>query len=118
MKKVERYEFPGAHELKEVVPVKRRTKVGFGIGLVLVGLFFVLNGVGAFFSSSLFGEYNLTDPLPIEVSSRAVVTDDLELPTYLYVYPALSLSASDDLRVEGVVTGPRPSSWVSLPPMR
>ncbi len=83
-----------------MVAVTRRTKViGFGTGLVVVGLFLVLNGVGALFSSSLLGEYNLTDPLPIEVSSRAVVTDDLELPTYWFV------SSSDDVRVEGVATG-------------
>ncbi len=99
MKRVETSDFPGAHEPKEVVPVTRGTKVIIGVGLVLAGLFLVLNGVGALFSSSLFGEYNLTDPLPIDTSSRAVVTDDLELPTHWLV------SSSDDLRVEGVATG-------------
>ena len=48
MKKVETSDFPGAHEPKEVVPVTRRIKVGFGIGLALVGLVLVLNGFGAF----------------------------------------------------------------------
>ena len=77
--------------------VTRGTKNGFG--LVLVGLFLVLNGFGASFSSRLFGEYNLTDRLMIEVSSRAVVTDDVELPTYWFV------SSSEDVRVEGAATG-------------
>ena len=77
--------------------VTRGTKNGFG--LVLVGLFLVLNGFGALFSSRLFGEYNLTDRLKIEVSSRAVVTDDVELPTYWFV------SSSEDVRVEGAATG-------------
>ncbi len=61
----------------------RGSKVIVGVGLVLVGLVLTLSGVDALFLSNLFGEYNLTDPLPIEVSSGAVVTDDLELPTYL-----------------------------------
>jgi lipid-A-disaccharide synthase-like uncharacterized protein len=73
--------------------------VAVGVGLVLVGLVLTLSGVGALFSSSLFGDYNLTDSLPIEESSRAVVTDDLELPSSLF------LSSSDELRVEGVATG-------------
>lgn len=80
-----------------MVVVTRGTKNGFG--LVLVGLFLVLNGFGALFSSRLFGEYNLTDRLKIEVSSRAVVTDDVELPTYWFV------SSSEDVRVEGAATG-------------
>ena len=58
----------------------------------------VLNGFGALFSSRLFGEYNLTDRLMIEVPSRAVVTDDVELPTYWFV------SSSEDVRVEGAAT--------------
>ena len=80
-----------------MVVVTRGTKNGFG--LVLVGLFLVLNGFGALFSSRLFGEYNLTDRLMIEVSSRAVVTDDVELPTYWFV------SSSEDVWVEGAATG-------------
>jgi hypothetical protein len=83
--------------VRGVVVVTRGTKNGFG--LVLVGLFLVLNGFGALFSSRLFGEYNLTDRLMIEVSSRAVVTDDVELPTYWFV------SSSEDVRVEGAATG-------------
>ena len=80
-----------------MVVVTRGTKNGFG--LVLVGLFLVLNGFGALFSSRLFGEYNLTDRLMIEVSLRAVVTDDVELPTYWFV------SSSEDVWVEGAATG-------------
>jgi len=99
MKKVETSDFPGVRKPKEVSPVTRGTKVFIGVGFVLVGLVATLNGVGALFSSSLLGEYDLTDPLPIEVSSSAVVTDDLELPTYRFV------SSSNDLRVEGVATG-------------
>jgi len=83
--------------VRGVVVVTRGTKNGFG--LVLVGLFLVLNGFGALFSSRLFGEYNLTDRLMIEVSLRAVVTDDVELPTYWFV------SSSEDVRVEGAATG-------------
>ncbi len=110
MRKVETPDLPGAHELKAVVPVTRVSKVIIGVGLVLAGLVLTLSGVGAFFSSSLFGEYNLTDPLPIEVSSHAVVTDDLELPTYRFVswFSGSGVGnsySSDDLRVEGVATG-------------
>ena len=59
----------------------RRTKViGFGTGLVLVGLVLVYNfGLASLLHSPVFREHNLTDPLTIEVSSRAVVTDDIEL---------------------------------------
>ena len=83
----------------------RRTKVtGFGIGLVLVGLVLVYNiGLASLFHSPLFGEYNLSDPLTIEVSSRAVVTDDVELLRW-NTMPEF-VSPPDDVRVQGVATG-------------
>jgi hypothetical protein len=80
---------------------RRTRRIGFGVGLVLVGLVVTMNGVGALFSSSLFGEYNLTDPLPIEVSSHAVVTEDLELPTYHYLRSGLAEVGISRLRFSG-----------------
>jgi hypothetical protein len=106
MKRVEASELSGVHEPKEVVPVTRRTRVGFGVGLVLVGLFLLLNGAATLFSypSPLLNEYRLTDPLPIEVSSRAVVIDDVELLRWSTTPPEF-VSTSDDVRVEGVAMG-------------
>ena len=88
-----------------MVPVTRRTKViGFGTGLVVVGLVLIFNfGLASLAHSPLFGEYNLSDPLTIEVSSRAVVTDDVELLRW-NTMPEF-VSARDDVRVQGVATG-------------
>ena len=80
--------------------------VGFGIGLVLVGLVLVYNvGLASLAHSPVFGEHNLTDPLTIEVSSRAVVTDDAELLRWNTMPEFVS---PDDVRVEGVAAGPGP----------
>jgi hypothetical protein len=88
-----------------VVPVTRRTKVvGFGTGLVLVGLVLVYNfGLASLAHSPLFGEYNLSDSLTIEVSSRAVVTDDVELLRW-NTMPEF-VTPPDDIRVQGVAAG-------------
>jgi len=43
MKQVQTFNFPGAHEPNEVVPMTRRTKVIIGVGLVLAGLVLTLN---------------------------------------------------------------------------
>lgn len=51
--------------------------VGFGTVLVVVGLVLVFNGLVALLHSPS-GEYNMT-PLTIDTSSRAVVTNDVEL---------------------------------------
>lgn len=70
---METCDFPVGDVVKEVVPMTRRTKVtGFGVGLVLVGPVLVMNGLGALSHSRYFG-YNLSDPLTIDVSSRAVM---------------------------------------------
>ncbi len=83
----------------------RRTKViGFGTGLVVVGLVLIYNfGLASLLHSPQFREYNLTDPLTIEVSSRAVVTDDVELLRWTTM-PEF-VSPPDDIRVQGVATG-------------
>ncbi len=83
----------------------RRTKViGFGTGLVVAGLVLIYNfGLASLFHSPLFGEYNLSDPLTVELSSRAVVTDDVELLRW-NTMPEF-ISAPDDVRVEGVAAG-------------
>ncbi len=83
----------------------RRTKViGFGTGLVVVGLVLVYNfGLTSLGHSPVLREYNLTDPLTIEVSSRAVVTDDVELLRWNTMPEFVSLP--DDVRVEGVAAG-------------
>ena len=83
----------------------RRTKViGFGTGLVVVGLVLIYNfGLASLLHSPQFREYNLTDPLTIEVSSRAVVTDDVELLRW-NTLPEF-VSPPDDVRVEGVAAG-------------
>jgi hypothetical protein len=88
-----------------VVPVTRRTKViGFGTVLVLVGLVLIFNfGLASLAHSPVFREHNLTDPFTIEVSSRAVVTDDVELLRW-NTMPDF-VSPSDDVRVEGVAAG-------------
>ncbi|MCP3938328.1 MAG: hypothetical protein GY708_23515 [Actinomycetia bacterium] len=81
----------------------RRTKV-VGIGLVLVGLVLVYNlGLASLAHSPVFREHNLTDSLTIEVSSRAVVTDDVELLRW-NTMPEF-ISTPDDVRVEGVAAG-------------
>ncbi len=83
----------------------RRTRViGLGTGLVLVGLVLVFNfGLTSLLHSPVFGEYNLSDPLTIEVSSRAVVNDDVELLRW-NTMPDF-ISPPDDVRVEGVAAG-------------
>lgn len=84
-----------------------RTKViGFGTGLVVVGLVLIYNfGLASLFHSPLLREHNLTDPLTIEVSSRAVVTDDVEL---LRWNTMPDFASPDDVRVEGVAAGSDP----------
>ncbi len=78
--------------------------IGFGTGLVLVGLVLVYNfGLMSLFHSRVFGEYRLSDPLTIEVSSRAVVTDDVELLRWNTM--SEFISPPDDIRVRGVATG-------------
>lgn len=89
----------------------RGTKVIGGVGLVLVGLLLFGNGVSALFHSRYFGDYVLTDPLTIEVSSTAVVSDDVELlrgphKCFSEFFPVHWLFSHDDVRVEGVATGP------------
>ena len=83
----------------------RRSKViGFGTGLVVVGLVLVYNfGLASLFHSPLIGEYNLSDPLTMDVSSRAVITDDVELLRW-NTLPDF-VSPPDDVRVEGVAVG-------------
>ena len=82
-----------------------RTKViGLGTVLVVVGLVLVYNfGLASLLHSPAFSDYNLTDPLTIEQSSRAVVTDDVELLRWTTM-PEF-VSTPDDVRVEGVATG-------------
>ena len=86
----------------------RRTKmIGFGTGLVVVGLVLVYNfGLASLLHSPPLREHNLTDPLTIEVSSRAVVTEDLELLRWTTM-PEF-ISPPDDVRVEGVAAGSDP----------
>ena len=87
-----------------VAPARRRTRVGLGTVLVLVGLVLVYNyGFGSLFNSPLFGEYRLRDPLTIEVSSHAVVTDDIEMLRWSPLPEGVS--APDDVRVQGVAAG-------------
>lgn len=89
----------------EAVLVKRRIPVvGLGIGLVLVGLVLIYNfGLASLAHSPLFREHNLTDPFTVEVSSRAVVTDDVELLRWTTMPDFVS--PPDDVRVEGVAAG-------------
>ena len=89
----------------EAVLVKRRTTViGLGIGLVLVGLVLIFNfGLASLAHSPAFREHNSTHPFTIEVSSRAVVTDDVELLRW-NTMPDF-VSPPDDVRVEGVAAG-------------
>ena len=86
----------------------RRTMViGFGTGLVLVGLVLIYNvGLTSLFHSPVLGEYRLSDPVTMEVSSRAVVTDDVELLRWSTM-PEF-VSPPDDVRVQGVATGSEP----------
>jgi hypothetical protein len=78
--------------------------VGFGTVLVVVGLVLVYNfGLASLAHSPILREHNLTDPLTIEVSSRAVVTDDVELLRW-NTMPEF-VSPPDDVRVEGVAAG-------------
>ncbi len=83
----------------------RRSKViGFGTGLVVVGLVLIYTfGLALLFHSPVLGEYRLSDPLTIEVSSRAVVTDDVELLRWTTM-PEF-VPPPDDIRVQGVATG-------------
>jgi hypothetical protein len=86
--------------------------VGFGVALVLVGLFLAWNGVGALTFNGNDGRYELTEPVTIEVSSRAAVTNDVELLRGGYgVYSILApihkfFSTPDDVRMRGVAAGP------------
>ena len=78
--------------------------MGLGTGLVVVGLVLIFNfGLMSLFHSPVLGEYRLSDPLTIEVSSRAVVTDDVELLRWTTM-PEF-VSPPDDIRVQGVATG-------------
>lgn len=88
----------------EAVPVKRRTMVvGLGIGLVVVGLVLAANyGLASLVHSPVLRDHNLTDPFTIEVSSRAVVTDDIELLRWNTMPDFVT---PDDVRVEGVAAG-------------
>ncbi len=83
--------------------MKHRTKaVGFGTGLVVVGLVLVYNfGLASLLHSPPLREHNLTDPVTMEVSSRAVVTDS-ELLRWNTMPDFVS---PDDIRVEGVAAG-------------
>jgi hypothetical protein len=60
-------------------------------------------GLASLAHSPLLGEYNLSDPLTIDVSSRAMVTDDVELLRW-NTMPEF-ISPPDDVRVEGVAAG-------------
>ena len=82
-----------------------RTKaIGFGTVLVVVGLVLAYNfGLASLLHSPPLREHNLTDPFTIEVSSRAVVTDDVELLRW-NTMPEF-ISTPDDVRVEGVAAG-------------
>lgn len=88
----------------EVAVLTGRAKVvWFGIGLVLVGLVLVYNvGLASLAHSPVLREHNLTDPLTTEVSSRAVVTSDVELLRWNTMPEFVS---PDDVRVEGVAAG-------------
>ena len=78
--------------------------IGLGTVLVVVGLVLVYNfGLASLLHSPAFGDYNLTDPFTIEQSSRAVVTDDIELLRW-NTMPDF-IATPDDIRVEGVATG-------------
>ncbi|MCP3988744.1 MAG: hypothetical protein GY724_06710 [Actinomycetia bacterium] len=85
--------------------MKHRTKVvGFGTGLVVVGLVLVYNfGLASLLHSPPLREHNLSDPVTMEVSSRGVVTDDVELLRW-NTLPEF-VSPPDDVRVEGVGVG-------------
>ena len=81
----------------------RTTKIGFGVGLVLVGLVLIANfGLASLVHTPAFRDHNLTDPFTIEVSSHAVVTDDIELLRWNTMPDFVT---PDDVRVEGVVAG-------------
>ncbi len=78
--------------------------IGFGTGLVVVGLVLIYTfGLALLFHSPVLGEYRLSDPLTMEVSSRAVVTDDVELLRWTTM-PEF-ISPPDDVRVQGAATG-------------
>ncbi len=82
---------------------RRTTVIGFGTGLVLVGLALVVNfGLSSLLFSRLFGDYSLFDPLTIDVESRAIVTDDVEL---LRVNNMPEYVSPDEVRVEAAPTG-------------
>ena len=89
---------------------RRTKKVGFGIGLLLVGLVLVWNGFASLTVSGNDGRYELTESLAMEASSRAVVTNDVELLRGHYrCYSDLApiywfYSTPDDVRVRGVAT--------------
>jgi F0F1-type ATP synthase membrane subunit c/vacuolar-type H+-ATPase subunit K len=87
-----------------VLVTRRTTVIGLGTVLVLVGLVLIYNvGLASLAHSPAFREHNLTDPFTIEVSSRAVVTDDVELLRW-NTMPDF-VSPPDDVRVEGVAAG-------------
>ena len=88
----------------ETAPGTRRTTmIGLGTLLVLVGLVLIVNfGLASLAHSPAFRDHNLTDPFTIEVSSRAVITDDIEL---LRCNTMPAFVTPDDVRVEGVAAG-------------
>ena len=88
----------------ETVPGTRRTTmIGLGTVLVVVGLVLIVNfGLASLAHSPAFRDHNLTDPFTIEVPSRAVVTDDIELLRWNTMPDFVT---PDDVRVEGVAAG-------------
>ncbi len=91
----------------------RKTKIGFGVGLVLVGLILVLSGLVALFQAGNDGRYNLSDSVTIDESSRAVVSEDVELlrgeyGCYSDLSPIYLFFSNDDVRVRGVASGSNP----------
>lgn len=88
----------------------RSKAIGFGVGLVLVGLILALSGFVALFQSGNDGRYNLSDSLTIDESSRAVVSEDVELlrgeyGCYSDLSPIYLFFSNDDVRVRGVASG-------------
>ena len=89
----------------------RKTKTLLGVGLVLVGLFLAWNGLGALTFSGNDDGYELTEPLTMEVSSRAVVANDVEMlrggyGVYSFLAPVhLIYSTPVDVRMRGVAAG-------------
>lgn len=89
----------------EAVQGRRRTTVILvGSVLVVAGLVLIYNfGLASLAHSPAFRDHNLTDPFTIEVSSHAVVSDDVELLRW-NTMPDF-VSPPEDVRVEGVAAG-------------